>query len=197
VTRASGLAYDACRGELYVSDPFAIVTFAGAQFPTCSPLPIGCCTGIPGQFLIGLCVLPSTEVSSNSPCFQGTVPSCLAMQHVLRGDPTIGNFGFALDLQNAPGATFAFCRFNVGGCTPSTNFSGVLCGQVPAGGNLCIFVWTGGTSGSCNGFATCPLPIPNLPLFCGLILSTAWFGVDGPPVNNYASNCLTWMIGAS
>jgi len=116
----------------------------------------------------------------------------------VRGDPAIGNFGFALDLIGAPSGTFAFLRFNAGACLPGTNFGGVLCDFVPFS-NLasCSFVPTGGTTG-CSGSASCPLPLPALGALCGITLSTRWFGIEIPTItNNYVSNCLTWTISGS
>jgi hypothetical protein len=112
---ASGLGFDACSGVLYVAERAGIRAYTTAYWPLCNPVAAGCCLPPPApQHLRGLCMLPPLETSSGGPCFQGTVPSCLTMQHVLRGDPAIGNLGFGLDLVSCPGQTLAFLRVNLG-----------------------------------------------------------------------------------
>ncbi len=189
----TGLAFDACDASLHATNGRSISTYT---MPACAPTYVGCCTPFSAnEMLIGLCVLPSTEVRTGNVCFNGTAGPCPGMAHMLGGDPTVGNIAFSLDLVNAPANTWAFININVaGGCLPGVNY-GILCTDVPAA-NFAWFLWTGGGVG-CTGSVSNPLPIPPMSALCGLVISSRYWGIDGPPVNNYVSNCLTWMISAS
>lgn len=192
----TGMGYDACAGELYATDGMLIQTVTNTT--ACPPLSTGCCPAIAslGERLIGLCVLPATETSSGPTCFGGTSPSCVGMRHVLGGDPTIGNLAFALNLVNAPASSFAHVFIDVGPCiSPGNTFSGLLCsGMMPT-----LYFNTAPTGGTgCGGFASIPLPIPNVVALCGIMLSSQYAG-NVPPgwSGNFVSNCLTWVISAS
>ncbi|MBK8976216.1 MAG: hypothetical protein IPM29_09830 [Planctomycetes bacterium] len=117
------------------------------------------------------------------------------MQHLLRGDPTIGNLGFALDLVNCPAPSVAMAFVDIGSNCATTNFG--LCSLMPSAP-----IWASmqlATGSGCNGSATFGLPIPNLPALCGIILSTRWAGwmVGGGPPDHFVSECQTWMITGS
>ncbi|MBK8975694.1 MAG: hypothetical protein IPM29_07195 [Planctomycetes bacterium] len=189
----TGLGYDACRSELYFTDGGQVY---GMQFaPPCSLTQNTICTGVPGQLLTGLCVLPSTETTSGNPCFSGSSPLCTTMTHVLRGDPAIGNLTFALDALNTPAPSIAMVFIDIGANCASANFG--LCSLLPS-----IPVWASMTfvpGTGCNGTATFPLPLPANAALCGLILSSRWAGwmFPGGPLDHYVTDCQTWMVSAS
>lgn len=191
----TGLGYDPCRQSLVVSDP-SQVTVMQYLHPCGGFLPLNCCSGVPGQQLTGLCVLPSTETSSGSPCFSGSSPACLAMRHLLRGDPAIGNLGFALELSNCPTNSIALAFLDIGSNCAVANHG--LCSLMPT-----LPLWASMTfvppGLPCTGAASFPMPLPNFPALCGLILSTRWSGwmVGGGPLDHYVSNCVTWMISGT
>ncbi|MEZ5967137.1 MAG: hypothetical protein R3F56_25100 [Planctomycetota bacterium] len=188
----TGLGFDPCRSVLHVTDGAALFRI---RVVGCTQTFLNCCYASLSGPQIGLCFLPSTEVSSGNVCFTGSVTPCSAMAHTLVGDPTIGNLGFGLALDNAPAGTLAIVNLNVGGCAPSTTY-GVLCTGVPS--FWFAFGWTPSTGGTgCGGSAFWPVPLPPSPTLCGVQLSTRWFGVAGALTNNYVSNCLTWAISGS
>ena len=190
VAFVTGLGFDPCSGTLEITDGVQVIS--SLYIHPCVLVPIHCCPGVPGARLVGLCVLPATEVSSGPTCFNGSAPGCLAMQHVLRGDPAIGNLGFALDLVNCPASSIAMCFIDIGNGCNNANYS--LCSLMPTVPLWASMQFVPGSG--CNGFASMPLPLPNAPAVCGMILSTRWAGwmVPGGPADHYVSNCLTWMI---
>lgn len=190
----TGLGYDSCNRELFVSDHFQVIALTNTFF--CAPTITQCCFQVipSGDRITGLCVLPSTEVPFGNMCFGGTSPVCPTMAHTLRGDPTLGNLGFALDLQNAPANSIAYLFMGLGPCGgPGTTFSGLLCNFLYPTSYMGA-TFTGGTIG-CTGSASIPFPLPNMPFLCGLTLSSQYIGQIPPTWSgNYVSNCLSWTI---
>lgn len=193
----TGLAFDSCTRELHITDGWSVTSVTNTWF--CQPTITACCPApviTSGDRMTGLCVLPSTEVSVGGNCFSGTSPVCPTMKHVLRGDPTLGNLGFALDLVDAPAGSIAYVFFGLGGCVPpGTTFSGLICAPVlPPTFYSAMFTVGAG----CNATASIPFPIPNIPFFCGITISSQYIGQMPPSwAGSYVSNCLTWSISAS
>lgn len=195
VTHVTGIAFDECDtgGTLHITD--SQQTLSVAIIHPCGWMPVGCCAGPlvpPGERAIGMSLLPPLEVSSHVTCFAGTMTSCLAMQHVLRGDPTLGNWGFALDLVNAPSNVIAVLLADVGPCNPTLSLG--LCDLMPT--IPLKFANTLG-SGGCTGAASHAFPLPAALPLCHLTISTRWCGFIGNVSNNFVSNCLTWTISGS
>lgn len=188
----TGLGFDPCRRALHVTDGRALYILA---ITGCTPTFVGCCFVTVSGPQIGLCHLPSTEVSTGNVCFIGSVTPCPPMTHTLVGDPAIGNSGFGLALNNAPANTFAVLALNFGGCSPGSTFS-FLCTDIPSSFPVWDFVPSTGGVG-CGGAGFSPLPIPPVPGLCGVQVSTRWWGFDATFPNNYVSNCLTWAISGS
>lgn len=112
------------------------------------------------------------------------------MQHVLRGDPAIGNLGFALDLLNCPAPSLAICLWDIGTNCSSANYN--FCSLVPQNVFWPSLQFVPGTG--CNGTTSYALPLPNFTFLCGIVMSTRWVGFAPGPLDNYVSNCVTWMI---
>jgi hypothetical protein len=195
-----GLGFDSCARVLWATDGRVVV---GHNFDSilCALLgQVQCCINTVGDPYVGLCVLPSTEASSGSPCTALPCPACPSMRHELGGDPTLGNPAFSLDLVNAPGSTPAWLILNVGPCAGPGVLAPPLCAPI-----LVPFAppWlvngpfgTGGAPATCTGNVSLNIAIPLSPLFCGLTLSTQYIGYCGAG-GFYVSNCLSWTIGAS
>ncbi|MCA8944321.1 MAG: hypothetical protein KDB80_17275 [Planctomycetes bacterium] len=190
----TGLGFDSCTRELHVTDGWQITSVTNLW--TCAPFITQCCPQVitSGDTMTGLCVLPSTEVPFGNMCFGGTSAVCPGMRHVLRGDPTIGNLGFALDLINAPGGSIAYLFLGLGPCSSfaGTTFSGLICANLyPTSFIQAVFV--PGTG--CSGNVSIPFPLPNIPFFCGITLSSQFIGqIPAAWSGSYVSNCLSWTI---
>ncbi len=188
----TGMSYDSCRRELAVTDGLSLVGVTNTFL--CQPLILWCCAplAVLGERITGLCQLPSTEVSGGNACVSGTAPPCPG-QHVLGGDPTIGNLGFSLDLINAPSG-LAVLFLGLGPCAgPGTNY-GILCNNVlPPYFNSTL------TSGPpCGATASIPFPLPNLTVLCGITLCSQYAGLVPPGVSGtFVTNHLSWTITSS
>ncbi len=186
----TGLGYDACRQTLVYTDSIDVYDLQVTGL--CGFTAGSSCPGVTGELLTGLCILPSTEVTTGPSCFNGTAPNCPTMQHSLRGDPAIGNLTFSLDLANFPGPSLALCLMDVGTSCNAANFG--LCQFVPS-----IPIWsslTVHTAGGCTGFASLLVALPPNASLCGVILSSRWAGwmFPGGPADHFVSECQTWMI---
>ena len=154
VPDATGLGFDPCRQELYFTDGNDIYEMQWVA--PCSLSKTTSCPGVSGQLLTGLCVLPSTEVQSGAICFSGSSPNCPTMQHVLRGDPSIGNLTFSLDAVNLPMPSLAMLFLDLGVSCGSANYG--LCSLVPSipiWGSL-TFLSGSGCGGSRSRFRRTP-----------------------------------------
>jgi hypothetical protein len=195
-----GLAYDACPDVLWVTDGRFTVGLSVNPITCTVTGSIQCCVNTLEPY-IGLDVLSNTETSSGSNCTAGTCPTCPTMEHVLPSEPYLGNAAFSLDLIDAPGGATVFALVNAGPCTPGLTLP-PFCAPffVSLASPIVFGTVTGGTPGMCNGAASVPLPIPNLPWFCGVPLCSQYIGFcpgSGFFANNLVSNALGWTIVGS
>ena len=194
----TGLAVDACRQTLFMTDGFQTV---GWDYTVVGPnLAFGatsCCMlppSLPGDQWIGLALRTGKELSVGTTCSVGTCAPC-AMQHVMRNSPNLGNGFFRLGIDNAPLGSLAMCGLGVGPCNPVGPTIAPFCGPIlislPTIATLGPVLTAPGVG--CGGTATFPLPLPNNPLLCGLVLSSQAL-VFCPGGGNSVSNCISFML---
>ncbi len=194
----TGLAVDAARQVLYMTDGFQTIGWQyapagpGVAFmgQTCCALP----PTIPGDQWIGLAVRSGRETSIGAPCAAGSCPAC-PTSHVLRNSPNLGNGLFALGLDNMALSSFAIAGIGVGPCLTAGPVIAPFCGPIhvalPTITTLGpVFSPMGAGCGASINF---PLPLPNNPVFAGLVLSSqcAIFCAGG---GNALSNCISFEL---
>lgn len=194
----TGVAVDAGRQVLYLTDGFQTI---GWQY---APAGLGvtffgqsCCAlppTIPGDQWIGLAVRSGRETSTGTPCATGSCPAC-PTSHVLRNSPNLGNGQFALGLDNLPLSSFAVAGIGVGPCLPVGPVVAPFCGPIHV---ALPTITTIGPAFSpagagCGASVNFPLPLPNNPVFAGLVLSSqcAIFCAGG---GNALSNCISFEL---
>lgn len=168
------MAYDECDDRLYVSDGRQTTVFLVRHpSPTACPIlvPETCCaTNAPnGQLWAGFDRLPVEPRRIGGGCLpRRTCPSC-ATPPVLTtfGAPVVGNSDFQFRIEDAPTGTSAFVIFTPGPCSPQAFGCGTLFPALPT---LVLGPVPVLGSGTCNGGARFPLPIPENHGLCDLLL---------------------------
>jgi hypothetical protein len=200
----TGLAFDSCKQTLWATDGKLTVGGVYALSPTgaCTFSEVQCCINTSGEPLAGLCILPSTERPLGPNCTRPPCPACPNMQHVLGGEPIVGNPAFSLDLINAPNNSNAYLVFNVGPCTAPGTPIGIFCAPllvplVPpplVGGPFAT-----GAGAGCTGGVVFNLPVPANIAICGAVFSSQYIGLcPGAALpGTFVSNCISFMVTAS
>ena len=197
----TGLAHDCCKNVLWATDGLLHVG-STYRLATCTANPFTCCRNpVTSEPLIGLCMLPSIattkdQTATSKSCTAPSCPVCPTMAHSMIGQPTLGNPGFQLRLDNAPGGASAILLLNVGPCGVGVPFA---CGQifVPLPGLVALGPFPTGGAG-CGGSHGLTLSLAPNPAFCGFTLSTQYAVVcPGAPIGIGLSNCLSWMISGT
>lgn len=196
----TGVGFDPCRSVVYTTDGSQVV---GSRIDpvNCLINPVSCCaSAVTAERFTGLCVLPEAEQSTGRSCTGGACATCTALQHVLGGDPVVGNAAFSLDVINAPSNSSAYLTLNVGSCTTTGPTFG-FCGPLLAGPSPLIIgpFATGGGGAICGGSASFGLSIPSNVSLCGVGFATQYVGLCLTAVGpgTWVSNCLSWTITGS
>lgn len=198
----TGLAFDSCESRLWATDGSLTVSgVLSLNGSSCDFVQDKCCPSSFGEAFVGLTLAPGTEASNGNVCSSSPCRSCPGMRHELVGDPVVGNLAFGARLTDAPAATAAYLVLNFGTCAAQGALSPPLCGDilVPLGPVQPILVGpiaTSGTPGACGGETEVSLPLPAVPLLCGVELSSQFFGLcpSSGGIGTYVSNCLTWRL---
>ncbi|MHC4852050.1 MAG: hypothetical protein ACYTKC_02935 [Planctomycetota bacterium] len=204
-----GLAYDACRDMLYITDgkqtTYGVVS---VNATSCSIKQAGCCplvVNTAGDTYTGLCLQPHREEPVGKSC---TAPGCNdcseVMEAVMVGDAVLGNPTFGFALRNAPSNTDAIAfAANIGGCTsPGVNLGYCANIRVPVFGLplplTVLFIGIPPTAGTCGRNFTLPAPLPLNPVLCGNTYSFQWvIQCNGNPSNFGVTNCVSFRVSGS
>ncbi len=172
-----GLAYSACRKELYATyGSHASFTAVIYVFnPKCKFQFRRCCRkGNKGVYK-GLAFVPGWKASiRGKSCTSAPCPNCpVITAGVGGGDSSLGNTAFSLTLSGAPAGGLGVPVLSLGPCT---NGIPLFCGRFyPNFGALLILgPATPITGAGCNGSASRPVPLPNIPGLCGKSMCTQW-----------------------
>jgi hypothetical protein len=201
----TGLACDGCRNILYMTDGFTTIGWNYTVLP--GPVVVfgaqNCCTlpsptPLGGDPMIGLAVRSGGATSLGPPCANGACPLC-PMVHSLRNSPNLGNAQFGLDLSSAPFGSLVWCIIGVGPCSAPGALVPPLCGPVFTGPVLGTLGPNATAAGfGCGAFTTFNMPLPVLPGFCGVVLSSQCVAIcpstAGTVIGTSLSNCLSWEL---
>jgi hypothetical protein len=197
----TGVAFDLCTSTIWVTDGRSQ---AAARYSpaTCTAQVLRCCPGVTtGDRWTGLCLQPSGAVAQGRNCTNHGCGTCATLQHVTVGDPTIGNPAFALAVEGAPVGSQGWLFLGAGPTMPPGILVPPFCGAllVP----LTPSPWILGPysipgSGTCTGARQVAMPVPPLPVLCGIYLSSQWLGLcTSGPFGTFVTNVLNWRVGAS
>lgn len=199
----TGLAHDCCKNVLWATDGINWIAMS-YNLATCTGNVVTCCKlPFTTEPLIGLCMLPSIATSkdqtaASKSCTAPICPACPAMEHTMVGQPTIGNPGFTLRLDNAPAASTGVLVLNLGACGAGVPFG---CGQifVPTAGWIVLGPFGTGGGVGCTGGNALTLSLAPNPFFCGFTFSTQYavICIGGGAFGTALSNCLSWAISAT
>ena len=199
----TGLACDGCRNILYMTDGFTTIGWSYTVLP--GPVVVfgaqNCCTlpsptPLGADPMIGLAVRSGGATSLGPTCSNGACPAC-PMIHSLRNSPNLGNLAFGLDLTGASPGSLVWCIIGAGPCAGGGPVIPPLCGPIFTGPTL-------GTLGPvvappslpCSAFVTFNMPLPMLPGFCGVVLSSQCAALcpASSGIGTSLSNCLSWEL---
>lgn len=195
----TGLACDWGNRWIYATDGLTTIAIRYAVAPNCPViLNIDCCASpiIVADPFVGLAVRTGRATSHGQPCGNGACPSC-PMVHTLANDPNLGNAQFALDLQQAPVNSLAWCLIGVSACSNAGLVVPPLCGPIYTGPLLGTL---GPNStlgfGVCNGSTSFSFPLPAWPGLAGWTMSSQCISlcVTGPNIGTAISNCLSFTL---
>lgn len=179
----TGLAFDPCERQLYVTDGRIMVrgdfvrnALGGCRLENlhcCVPSAIG--SGLLGA--IGLCIRPAQGVEHGDSCANGSCRPCGSLRLRMTGDPSIGNGDFGFQLLDAPVGARAFLGIGIGPCAaPGVRIPG-FCGPLtlPLAPDAPIFIGPrptlSATGQQCSGSARWGISIPNSVALCGDVFS--------------------------
>lgn len=196
----TGLAVDACRRILYMTDGFQTIGWAynvavgpvviwGPQ--TCCNLPMPA-----ADPMIGLAVRSGRETSVGTSCANGVCPPC-PLIHSLTNSPNLGNAFFQLQADQAPQNSLVYCGIGLGPCNAFGPVPAPFCGPLLIGPSVMTLGPVITPPGApCGGFAGFSLALPMNPAFCGIIASSqcAAVCVAGGSLGFAMSNCISWEI---
>ena len=196
----TGLAYNACRGELYATDGQITQVVRVINPLNCQFKASHCCKkGLAGDWK-GLCFVPGwTRVNVSKSCSKLPCQNCPNMvSNLTGGDTSLGNPDFGFTLTGAPTGSTGILLVKPGSCGPPLNIP-FLCGPLyafPAG--LIQAVTLGGT-GTCGGSANVNLPLPPTTIICGAKLCAQWlvFCTGGGGIGFGVSNAIEFTIASS
>jgi hypothetical protein len=197
----TGVAFDPCRDVVWVTDGRLTVGMR-IDVPNCRVVETQCCRLTLGVEYQGLCIKPSQAASTGSSCTAAICAACPTLRHDVVGDAALGNPAFSLNLEDAPANARALLALGVGPCGPGLVVP-PFCGpfHVPLAPTLPTIVGPFGTGGTvgCTGRVGLTLAVPANPAFCGLTLSSQWFGLCPGPIGfgTFVSNCQSWTISGT
>lgn len=195
----TGLAVNWCARVLYATDGVNTIGMDYAPgFPLVTINNTTCClpNGVT-EPMIGLAVRPGRPTRFGQPCASGACLPC-AMTHQLINDPNLGNFQFALSVNNAPSGSLAWVLIGAGPCTAPGTVVPPLCGPVflpTVLGSLGPMPAIG--TGGCTGNAVFNMGLPVIPSLCGQIISSQGVAICSAAtgaIGTAVSNCLTFQL---
>ena len=198
----TGCAYDACEGEIWVTDGRTSVSLVTGII-ACQLAQTGCCQNpLLNDPYTGLCIEPSTEYSTGGTCSAGSCDNSCNPTHFLgNGDPVIGNIGFTMDATNLPANEVAATFFNGGIADPVGYLVPGFCEEihVPLTPSLLSFAQSTGGGVGCSGSTSLNFSIQADPATCGLTITTQVLGIctSGGLIGTFVTNALTWKVTSS
>jgi hypothetical protein len=193
----TGLAYDACARELYVTDGRETQTYEVLDARRCDLREGACCAKQLAPSYRGLDVIPcSTQRTTGTSCTTASCATCPTMHIASSGDPVLGA-NFEVRLVAAPVGALAYLLLQPGPCTPPLPLPSPWCGAllVDIGSSLVLPV--GATSGTppCGGQIQVEVPISADPLLCAQTFCAQWlFFCPGSPTGFGLSDALEFTV---
>lgn len=207
---ARGVAVDACRRVLYVTDGRNLMAIPYAFDPTGPAIVYGiphCCpaTVITADPLVGLAIRPSPGEAVGQSCNNGSCAPC-PTRHTLLTGPVIGNPNLLFHLGEAQDNSLTWLALGFGPCSNTGPVIWPLCGPVLVGGAAATPPLVAGPypvngTAPCQASATIVVGWPFDPSLCGTDWSSQFLSLCvGPsstqPFGTAMSNCLSWTVGS-
>ena len=207
--QARGVAVDACRRLLYVTDGRTLLIVPYVFDPTIPSIGFGnphCCPsiGTVADPLVGLALRPSPGEPVGQSCTNGSCAPC-PTRHTLLTGPVVGNPNLLFHLEDAQDNTLTWLALGFGPCRNVGPVIWPLCGPVLVGASAVVPPLVagpfpvGGGSAPCQSSATVVVSFPFDPALCGSDWSSQFLSLclgtsTMHPFGTAMSNCLSWTV---